>query len=59
MKIVRFVTEGGKICLGSFDPARPGEARIIAGDLHQGEQQCDRTGRNDPVAARWPGPGRL
>ena len=45
MKIVRFVTEGGKICLGSFDPARPGEARIIAGDLFGDLEQTDQTSR--------------
>jgi 2-keto-4-pentenoate hydratase/2-oxohepta-3-ene-1,7-dioic acid hydratase in catechol pathway len=33
MKIVRFLTEDGKICLGSVDADRPGEVRIVRGDL--------------------------
>jgi 2-keto-4-pentenoate hydratase/2-oxohepta-3-ene-1,7-dioic acid hydratase in catechol pathway len=32
MKIVRFVSETGKICLGSIEKDRPGEVRIIRGD---------------------------
>ena len=33
MKIVRFLTEEGKICLGSIETDRPEEARIVRGDL--------------------------
>jgi 2-keto-4-pentenoate hydratase/2-oxohepta-3-ene-1,7-dioic acid hydratase in catechol pathway len=33
MKIVRFLTEDDKIHLGSLDMDRPGEARIVGGDL--------------------------
>lgn len=33
MKIVRFLTEEGKICLGSIETDRPKEARIVRGDL--------------------------
>ena len=33
MKIVRFLTEEGKICLGSIETDRPEEVRIVRGDL--------------------------
>ena len=33
MKIVRFLTNEGKICLGKIETDRPEEARIIRGDL--------------------------
>jgi 2-keto-4-pentenoate hydratase/2-oxohepta-3-ene-1,7-dioic acid hydratase in catechol pathway len=33
MKIVRFLTEDGKICLGSLDINQPGKAQIIRGGL--------------------------
>ncbi len=33
MKIVRFLTEAGNICLGETGETRPGEARVIEGDL--------------------------
>jgi 2-keto-4-pentenoate hydratase/2-oxohepta-3-ene-1,7-dioic acid hydratase in catechol pathway len=33
MKIVRFLSEDGKICLGSIETDRPEEARIVRGDL--------------------------
>ena len=33
MKIVRFLTEEEKICLGSIETDRPKEARIVRGDL--------------------------
>ncbi|MHB8093131.1 MAG: fumarylacetoacetate hydrolase family protein [Syntrophales bacterium] len=33
MKIVRFLTENGDICLGSIDESRPGEALALEGDL--------------------------
>ena len=33
MKIVRFLTEEGKICLGSIETDRPQEARILRGSL--------------------------
>jgi 2-keto-4-pentenoate hydratase/2-oxohepta-3-ene-1,7-dioic acid hydratase in catechol pathway len=33
MKIVRFLSEEGEICLGSIRKDRPGEARIVRGDL--------------------------
>ncbi len=45
MKIVRFLTEEGKICLGSLDPDRPGEARIIEGDLFGDFKQTEQTAR--------------
>jgi len=32
MKIVRFLSEEGEICLGSIERDRPGEARIVRGD---------------------------
>jgi 2-keto-4-pentenoate hydratase/2-oxohepta-3-ene-1,7-dioic acid hydratase in catechol pathway len=33
MKIVRFLNEDGKVCLGSIDKDRPEEARIVLGDV--------------------------
>lgn len=33
MKIVRFLTEDGEVRMGSIDEDRPGEARIVRGDL--------------------------
>lgn len=33
MKIVRFLTDGGDICLGSMDNDNPGEALVLEGDL--------------------------
>ena len=33
MKIVRFLTEEGNICLGSIETDRPQEARILRGSL--------------------------
>lgn len=45
MKIVRFVTGDGKICLGSFDPDHPGEVRIIEGDLFGDFKQTEKTAR--------------
>jgi 2-keto-4-pentenoate hydratase/2-oxohepta-3-ene-1,7-dioic acid hydratase in catechol pathway len=33
MKIVRFVSEEGHLLYGMYDPAKPGEARIIRGDI--------------------------
>ena len=33
MKIIRFLNEEGKICLGSIETDRPEEARIVRGDL--------------------------
>jgi len=33
MKIVRFLTDGGDICLGSMDDDNPGEALVLQGDL--------------------------
>lgn len=45
MKIVRFSTEEGKICLGSLDQDRPGEARIIGGDLFGNLEPTGKTAR--------------
>jgi 2-keto-4-pentenoate hydratase/2-oxohepta-3-ene-1,7-dioic acid hydratase in catechol pathway len=33
MKIGRFITEGGEMVLGSFDPRVPGEAAVLHGDI--------------------------
>jgi 2-keto-4-pentenoate hydratase/2-oxohepta-3-ene-1,7-dioic acid hydratase in catechol pathway len=45
MKIVRFLTAEGKICLGSVMTERPAEARIIKGDLGGEIELTDRTAR--------------
>jgi len=33
MKIGRFITKGGEMVLGSFDPRQPGEAAVLHGDI--------------------------
>jgi 2-keto-4-pentenoate hydratase/2-oxohepta-3-ene-1,7-dioic acid hydratase in catechol pathway len=48
MKIVRFLNEQGKICLGEIQKDRPGEARIVSGDWFGKLEitgQTDRIGR--------------
>jgi 2-keto-4-pentenoate hydratase/2-oxohepta-3-ene-1,7-dioic acid hydratase in catechol pathway len=45
MKIVRFLTKEGKICLGSIDTDRPEEARIVRGDLFGKLESIGQTAR--------------
>jgi 2-keto-4-pentenoate hydratase/2-oxohepta-3-ene-1,7-dioic acid hydratase in catechol pathway len=45
MKIVRFLTEDGDICLGSIDDNRPGEALILQGSLFGRLEKTSRTAR--------------
>jgi 2-keto-4-pentenoate hydratase/2-oxohepta-3-ene-1,7-dioic acid hydratase in catechol pathway len=45
MKIVRFINEAGKICLGSIEKVRPGEARILQGDLFDKLEITEKTAR--------------
>jgi 2-keto-4-pentenoate hydratase/2-oxohepta-3-ene-1,7-dioic acid hydratase in catechol pathway len=45
MKIVRFLTEDGKICLGNSETDRPLEARVLAGDLFGKLEVAGRTVR--------------
>jgi 2-keto-4-pentenoate hydratase/2-oxohepta-3-ene-1,7-dioic acid hydratase in catechol pathway len=47
MKIARFLTEEGRICLGSVETDKPGEARILQGDLGG---NLEMTGRTAPIA---------
>jgi 2-keto-4-pentenoate hydratase/2-oxohepta-3-ene-1,7-dioic acid hydratase in catechol pathway len=47
MKIARFLTENGRICLGSVEADKPGEARILQGEL---DGDLKVTGQTAPIA---------
>ncbi|HPC00245.1 MAG TPA: fumarylacetoacetate hydrolase family protein [Syntrophales bacterium] len=49
MKICRFFTENDEICQGLYDPARPGLARVIRGDILGEWEATDR----EVLISRW------
>jgi 2-keto-4-pentenoate hydratase/2-oxohepta-3-ene-1,7-dioic acid hydratase in catechol pathway len=51
MKIVRFVSAEGKICLGSICKDQPGEARIIRGDWFGKLEETEQTTRIGRIIA--------
>ncbi|MDA8125371.1 MAG: fumarylacetoacetate hydrolase family protein [Deltaproteobacteria bacterium] len=42
MKLIRFVSETGEVQLGTYEPDRPGETRLVTGDLFGALSLTDR-----------------
>ena len=45
MKLIRFVSESGEVCLGTYEPNRPGETQLVEGDLFGEKRLSGRTFR--------------
>jgi 2-keto-4-pentenoate hydratase/2-oxohepta-3-ene-1,7-dioic acid hydratase in catechol pathway len=51
MKLIRFVSEEGEVLMGAYEPGRPGETRLIEGDLFG---ECRLTARSTRIRRLLP-----